>query len=219
MNLATLHADVAAVLARGASQDAKVPRWVRHSAMWLEQNYSFKYMEKHGESALNPLAEAPNVLQLPNNRIKSVTLVQPFRMEDDGRKSFSNPLPKADRRDVLSIDLGYPSGWWQIGETLHFDGKPEQTFNLDLVWFEYTDWPVDTNTTPTLLQRYENLLFAQTLVAAWRELKDQAAMQDWTNERNEALRAILVAEDADVWEAQDLRMNPAGSVMPQGYSR
>lgn len=219
MTLQTLHTDIAAVLARGGSQDAKIPRWVRHSAQWLEQNYSFKYMEKHGEVALDPLAIAPNVLQLPNNRVKSVVLVQPYRTEADGRKAYANPLPKADRRDVTSIDLGYPSGWWQVGETLHFDGKPEQTFNLDMVWFEFTDWPTDLNTTPTLLQRYENLLFAQTLVAAWREIKDQAAMQDWTGERDIALRAVLVAEDADAWEAQDLRMNPVGSVMPLGTSR
>lgn len=205
MTLATLHADVAAVLARGNSQAAKVPRWVRHSAAWLEQNYSFKYMEKHGEVELDPLAIAPNVLDLPNNRVKSVVLVQPFRVTGT-RKQLTKPLPKADRRDVLSIDMGNPSGWWQVGNSLHFDGKPSQPFALDLVWQEYTDWPTEQDAQPDLLAKYENLLFAQTLVAAWRELKDAKAMQDWTNERDFCLRAVLVAEEEDKWEGQDLRM-------------
>lgn len=216
MNLATFHSDISAELARGTSQDAKIPRWVRQAAQFLEQNYSFKYMEKHGESALDPEAIAPNVLTLPNNRIKSVTMVQPYIIEADGRKSYSHPLPKADRRDVTSIDLGYPSGWWQIGNTLHFDAKPQTNMYLDLVWTEYTDWPTDTAAIPTLLQRYENLLFQQTMRDAWKSIKDFEAMGIAQQLRDEALRAVLVAEDADAWEATDMRMNPEGSVMPLG---
>lgn len=219
MNLGTLHTDIAAILARGNSQEAKIPRWVRLANQWLEQNYSFKYMEKHGESALDPLAVAPNVLDLPNNRIKSVSMVQPFRIEADGRKTFTRPLPKADRRDVLSIDLGYPSGWWQVGNSLHFDAKPAETFNLDLVWIEYTDWPVDNAALPVMLERYENLLLAQALMGAWRELKDDRALAEWTVSRDEALRAVLVSENEDVWEAQDLRMNPDSEVFPLSYTR
>lgn len=214
MTLATFHADISAVIARGSSQAAKIPRWTRHANQWLEQNYSFKFMEKHGESALDPLAEAPNVLTLPNERIKSVTMVQPMQLGDRGTRRYGEPLPKADRRKVLSLDLGYPTGWWQVGNTLHFDGIVDRAYDLNLMWFEYTDWPTETTATPVMLQRYENLLFAQTLVEAWRELKDPAALADWTNTRDMALRAVLVAEDADVWEAQDMRMEPGRGVEP-----
>lgn len=219
MDLAAFHTDVANEIARGTTQSAKIPRWTRLAAKWLEQNYSFKYMEKHGVSLLDPEAVAPNVLTLPNTRIKSVTMVKPYQLQADGRKVFSKPLPKADVRDVTSIDLGYPSGWWQVGNTLHFDANPETTFNLDLVWLEYTDWPTDVNALPTLLERYENLLFAQVMRDAWVSLKDDVNAGTWNGLRDEALRAVLVAEDADVWEGQDLRMNPMDEVMPLKVGR
>jgi hypothetical protein len=206
VNLGQVHDDVKAVIARGGSQDAKVPRWVRSAAQWLEQNYSFQYMEKFGEVYLDPQAVAPNVLTLPNNRVKLVTLVQPFTLQGN-TQVFLPALPKVDRAEVLSIGYGgIPAGWWQVGDTLHFDTKPDTQVSLALVYEEYSAWPVDANAEPTLVARYDNLLLAQALVNAWRELKDTEAMALWTNERDMALRAILNVEEENRWKGQDLRM-------------
>lgn len=208
MTLATFHSDIAAVLARGASQEGKIPRWTRHAAQWLEQNYSFKYMERHGELWLSPEAETPNVVTLPNERIKKVVMIQPSQMSLSGARRFGDPLPKVDRRQVSSIHLGWPHGWWQVGNMIQFDGIVNEPFLLDMMWFEYTAWPTDPTGVTPLLEQYENLLFAQTLINAWRELKDPEAMATWTAERDLALRAVLIAEDENQWEAQDLRMEP-----------
>lgn len=205
MTLASFHSDVAGEIARGSSADAKIPRWTRLAAQWLEQNYDFKYMEVHGTATLDPMADEPNVLDLPNDRVKMVTLVQPF-WESQGQTVFAEPLPQAERADFTSIDLGGPTGWCQIGDTLFFDAKPQQPLSLAMVYLEYTDWPVDTAATPKLLRRYENLLLAQTMLTAWRSLKDEAGQNQWANERDLALRAVLVAEEEAKWRGQNMAM-------------
>lgn len=208
MTLATLHNDISAVIARGSSQDSKIPRWVRQANLWLEQNYTFQHMRQGGEVWLDPQAQVPNALDLPNTRVKSITLVQPWTITNGG-KMYANPLPKARRENVLSIDRGLPSGWWQLGNKLFFDALPQVRVDFDIAYAEFTSWPTSPDAQPVMLDRYENLLMAQALINAWVELKDPAAKADWVDRRNEALTAVLVAEEELEWTGQDLQMQPS----------
>lgn len=206
MTLATFFADLSATIARGSSQDSKIPRWVRLANNWLETNYDFQHMERTGEVYLDPAAAQPNMVDLPNNRVKMVTLVLPYKSGLDGSRMFLKPVPKISRSQLLSIGSCAPAGWWQTGLQLAFDSKPTERFNFELDYLEYTAWPTADTATPTMLARYEYLLFATTLALAYKEMKDEGALQVWTMTRNEALQPVLQAEEEAKWKGRDLRM-------------
>lgn len=199
MNLGTIHEEVRGIIARGSSQDSKIPRWVRNAAQWLEQNYDFQHMERTGETYLDPNAAVPNALDLPNSRVKNVPLVVPFQDAPDGSRRYFAELPLVTKDRVLSIDIGVPTGRWLSGNKLFFDARPTEILRLEMDYHEYTAWPTELTAAPTLVERYSNLLTAQTMIGAWRELKDAEAMTLWTAERDLAIGAVLRAEEDSKW--------------------
>lgn len=206
MNLAQVHADVKAVIARGSSQDSKIPRWVRTAAQWLEQNYDFQHMERTGETYLDPGAAVPNALDLPNSRVKNVPLVVPYFDGMDGSRKYFDPLPQVTKDRVTSIDIGVPTGRWQSGSKLFFDAKPTQRFFLEMDYHEYTAWPTDLDAAPTLVERYDNLLLAQAMIQAWGEMRDADGLGFWTGQRDLALSAVLRAEEDAKWAGRSASM-------------
>lgn len=206
MNLELFHAEVKSVISRGSSQDSKIPRWTRAAAQFLEQNYDFQHMERTGEVMLDPNAAAPNALELPNTRVKSVPMVVPYFQAPDGSRRYFDELPNVTRDRVESIDLGVPTGRWQSGNTLFFDAKPTQPFLMEMDYYEYTAWPTALDAEPTLLARYDNLMLAQTMVGAWREMRDQEGLTYWTGERDTILGAVLRAEEDSKWAGRSAQM-------------
>lgn len=206
MSLDTFHSDINVVIARGSSVAPRIPRWTRQANLWLEQNYSFRHMRKTHELTLTA---GEGKLDLPNNRIKAIELLRPFQAETTGAKAFGAAIQQVDPVDVSSIDYGaFPVGWWQVADELNFDSIVSEEVKFDLVCFEYTSWPTDTAQTPTMLAKYENLLFAQTLVGAWTELKDREALAEWQSLRQETLSVVLRSEEEGRLATADLWMRP-----------
>lgn len=206
MSLENLFNDIAVVIARGTSQDSKIPRWVRMANNWLETNYDFEHMFRSGELWLDPDAEFPNMVDLPNDRVKMVTLVMPFKDELDGSRAYLGEVPKMDRAQAGGLGFCAPTGWWKSGNQMAFNAKPKTRYDFEIDYVEYTAWPTSASATPTMLAKYENLLFSAALVHAFRELKDEGAFQVWTATRNEALTPVLQAEEEAKWKGRQFRM-------------
>jgi hypothetical protein len=64
MNLETFHGDISGALRRGSSLDTLIPSTTRQAALWLEQNYTFRYMKRFGRVTINPTATAPERIEL-----------------------------------------------------------------------------------------------------------------------------------------------------------
>lgn len=206
LTLGTFKADLIVEIGRGSSVTARLPGWLRTAVSWLEQNFTFEYMKK--EYLLTQLA-GQAYIAMPSNLVKGMLLVQPAIENADGSVALTEPLPKVNPNDVLSIDhADLPSGWWLTGANLHFDSISQVDQKFRARYAEYSLWPTADSAQPLLLLRYENLLRAQFMLVAWTALKDFEAAATWKATRDEALRAVLVAEDEAEWNGQDLWMDP-----------
>lgn len=219
MDLEQFYTDVSAALKRGASQDGNIPRWARQACRFHERNIDFQYMLRAGEVIeVDHTAETSNVITLPP-RVKNIELLQPFLEGASGKLAYA-ALPRVERRVVDPYVVAWPTGYWLLGGTLVLDAIPGETFSLDLLYYEYTDWPTDTGAEPDMLQLYEDLLFRETLYQAWIELKDNEAAATWKTLRDESLQTVLAAEENNRYKGQRLAMNNAGrNLVVRRYGR
>lgn len=205
MTLATFHADIKSALRRGSSVDSDIPGWVADAALWLEQNYSFGYMERTLTAALDPLSSDPNLVDV-EDRVKSIKFVRALAREPSDPTVGFRYLEKVSADQVSSVDLGDPSYYWIEGQNnIWLDAKVQQTLTVQVGGTIYTDWPTSTSANPTLLRYYPNLLKAQTLIEAAIDLKDERMAAAYDAKFQRALQAALVAEeegkreDTSVW--------------------
>lgn len=203
MTLATFYADVVAELGRGPGVAARVPRWARLAAEWMEQNTTFNYMRKQGEAPMDADAEVPWRFAFPSDKVKAFELVRVAQTDDAGHRYYGPPLKQVDPREVTAVSCGYPSGYWLDGtDYVCLDAFPGTDYVLDLSYFEYTDWPTDTSATPKLLAVGEGALFAATMLQAAGGLRDDALKALWSDPNDmmafPAKLQVLVRADDDL---------------------
>lgn len=173
MALSDFYTKVARALGRGSSLDDRIPDWTEAAAEFLEQNYSFQYMKKTGQIAVDHTAMVPWQIDFPSVRTKSISMLRPMWQYPGGFESYGPPLKPVDQVRVSSLDGGQPSGYWLDGETfICLDVVPQEDYLFQITYFEYTDWPTATDATPRLLAKYQSLLKGQTILTAAAELRD-----------------------------------------------
>lgn len=202
--LAQFYADVSTEIARGTTQNARIPGWCRRAVSMLEQGCTFEYMRTTGDISLDPDSMTPFIVDLPSARVKSIQLVRAFDSTGQGR-IYGENLQRVDQLYVTSLDIGQPAGYWLIGSNqIGFDACPGEVQSFEIVYNEYTDWPTDTTASPTLLQRYENLLLAETLRSAYTSLRDTDLAQMWQQDAMQARQMVAYAEEDLKWQGRRL---------------
>jgi len=191
MTLASFHTEVSLALRRGNSVDALIPGWAEDAALWLEQNYSFSYMERTQEAEVVAGDVDSNRIPL-TQRFKALDFVRLVSRQDSDVFGY---LKKIDAREISSIDAGDPTYYWLSEDDIWMDARPRSNIYVQVRGVFYTDWPEDDDETPTLLRYYKNLLKAQTLIEASIDLKDDRMLQAYNMKFERALQAVLVAEE------------------------
>lgn len=208
MTLATFYPKISTALRRGTSVDSLIPGWVESAALWLEQNYSFNYMERTVEVSLDPEAEEPNLIDL-EDRIKSFKFVR--AISRDASPAAYRYLQKIDAADVGSVVKGDPNYYWLDGpDQLWLDANVQTELVVQIRAVFYTEWPDVSSATPTLLRFYPNLLKAQTLIEAAIDLKDERMAAAYDSQFQRAIQAVLVAEEEMRRSDTELVMNYGG---------
>lgn len=208
MKIETLHTDLRGALMRGTSQDGKLARWVREAVNWLEINQDFQYMRQVADVTIDPMAETPEVIELPNARVKYVEMVREYIAGAvDRTRSYNEPLVMVDQRTVTGLGTGALTGYWMDGtDAIVLDAIPQTAVTLELIYYEYTDWPEDDQAEPSILQRYNVLVFRQAMLQAAVELKDNRMAAEWKGMRDEALAVVIAAEEALKYKGRRLVM-------------
>lgn len=205
--LADLYTDVSVALQRGTSQDTAIPGWARRAVSRIEIDGTYAWMRKSASVSLDPLASRPDQISMPSSRVKGVDFIKIAAVNADGSTTYSDPLIGVDAMDVLSIDLGVPNGFYLDGvDYIYLDSRVQQTTNLWLRYFEYTDWPTSTAASPAILVRAYDYLFNQIMCMGATTLKDERMFQTYELQRQQAREAAIRAEGVLEFKHQnDLR--------------
>jgi hypothetical protein len=189
--LLTIHDLVSDSLARGTTLDAEIPNYVKQAALWFERNHNFAYMEKFGELTLDPDASQPRVIDLPSQRVKEIKFIR--YLDED---SIWNYIPRVDGENITKNEEGPPTAYWLSGKNyIILDNTIQEETELELQWYEYTEWPTDTSATNWLIEFAPDFLVAQTLLLMAPRLRDKRLREEYTAQRNEALRTLLLEQD------------------------
>lgn len=204
MPLSDFHARISRSLRRGTAQDDIIPDVVSEAALFLEQNYSFDYMNRVVSVTINPLAASPERIDFPSLFVKSWRFVRIANAATAYAAAPYSYLKKVEPEDVSALSYGRPAGYYLDAATqLVLDAIPQEALVVELAYREYTDWPTDTAATPVLLRLAPNLLRAQTLVQMAEELRDPRMVQVYTAMREEALSAVLRAQEESKMSGTD----------------
>lgn len=207
MQLATFYSDVAAGLRRGSSLDALIPRWTRTSVNFLESGQVFAHMQKFATLTTNPAAENPQIIAFPNTRVRSWRYI---RQKINSEFIYLDGMSPEDQGTEL---LGKPTAFWHDGVSkLWLDAIPTEVYSYQAAWYEFTDWPTSTTAEPVWLDRGYNVLFAETMLKAARELRDPNLVAIWAPARDEAVKVASAAEEELRWggTTQTMRFSNAG---------
>ncbi len=201
MTLAELHAQVGISVGRGSVFDLEIEEFVRQAALLLERNHSFAYMEKFGTFTVDYAGDDPRSITLPS-RTKSVRFVR--MVSSAGAYTY---LERINASDMSALASETPTAYFLDGETnIVLNATPEEDINCEIQWFAYTSWPSDTSESPWLVTYAPDLLIAQALILMSAMLRDPAMRRLYTQQRDEALRTVLIADD-DMRYPPDRRYN------------
>lgn len=193
MNLGDFTQLVRDNIKRGSAYDSIIPFGVASAALYLETNYSFKYMERFVSFSLSPDGDVPRALAQPSPHIKSIAFMRVVL--DDG--SFRG-LSQIDPQQVSKVETAAPTAYWLDGaQYIWFDNTPDQLYTLEMSFSDYTPWPTDASATPWLLAYAAPLMLAQTmleLAPTLRTAPELVAM--YKTQRDAHLAALLGAEEA-----------------------
>lgn len=209
MTLAEFHARISRALRRGTSQDDIIPDVVSEAALFLEQNYSFKYMRRVVQVTIDPLGMAPERIDVPSDHIKSWRFIRVVGPANAYSSAPYRYLKRVEAEDVTALSLGCPLGYYLDGDTqIVLDAVVKESTKLDIAFVEYTNWPTDTTASPRLLKIGHNLLRAQTLMQFSMDTRDPRLLALLKQMRDEALVALLGAQEESEWQGTDNYMTP-----------
>lgn len=194
MNLGEFHTEVGAALARGASLEARIPGFVRRSVQWLEQNYSFKYMEKLAKVTVDANADFPRLITLPA-RIKNVEFFR--RLGSSGDAQLYSYLTQVDPQDVAEVETKAPETYWLVGnDSLVLNSTPAEDFTAEVYYVGFTPWPTAADAEPWLVVNAEQTLLDLTMLNIGVDQRDDAMQQRYGAAFKRSLDVLMTSDAA-----------------------
>lgn len=171
-------------VAKGTSLDGEIPDYIRRAALWLEQNYTVKAMERFVSFTL---PETKRAWILPS-LVKRIDFIRFQRTGED----YKYP-PLVNPRDVLKNDAADPTGYWIDGrENVFFDNAPTTALPLEMSYVGLTNWPTSDSATNFWLLEGESALLYQTLYMIAARSREPEQMRLWRALRDEQLASLMV---------------------------
>jgi hypothetical protein len=208
MTLDELHVNIRGALKKGTSLDAIFPSRDKAAARWLERNYTFQYMRRIGTVYVDLASEFPWVIEAPHNW-KTVELVR-IVASDGSLWTLNKDINYANQ---LQWETGRPTGYTLDGnERLILNCNPAEAYQLEIFWTAYTSWPTTGASTNWLLENGADFLEYQTLLYMALWLQDQRMAATYAQARDEALKTLLLEDEARVMENtnQSMQYTPEG---------
>lgn len=189
MTLTELHAQISATLNKRDIFDAVIPNYVAQAAMWLERNYTFKYMERFVEFTLDPDVDNPRTITLPQEA-KKIHFIR--RLADDG--SFYYPK-LVDPSEVTSSTTAAPAGYWLDGTCfIWFDNTPAEAYSMEMRYDAFTVWPTDYAEEPWLAKYGPDFLIAQTMIQFGPRIRDKGLIEEYRIQRADIVKTLTLAD-------------------------
>lgn len=201
--ISEIESTIRSAVARGNTVDTEISDALRRAHKWIEDNYTFQYMQRFVKFTLNEgLASIP----LPSN---------PKHFEWIRTKpSFTNDkrpltyLVRIDPVEIKSTERGEPQGWWLDGnDFIRFDREADQDYDLEMLYAQHTDFQNLGGSDATwLTENAEELLVAQTMLHLAPILRDPQLQEMWAPQRDRAIQGLLRAQEQMEWEGSNLKM-------------
>jgi hypothetical protein len=194
------------------------------AALWLERNYTFKYMERF---RILQIIANERVIQLPTNSIikgfKFVRLVNP-----DGSYSYLNKIEPEDSLGVVS-DLNplamvpvstnsgivvptpnviNPRAYWIVGNReMVLNAIPATDLVAEVMYYEYTNWPVQLDAETPIIDIASDVLIFQTLLfMSSLDTRDQRMAAAYKEFRDEGVNTWTRSEDENKYGSEQMSM-------------
>lgn len=188
-SLAEFYTLVSSEIRRGTSFDASIARKVQHAVDWFEQLHRFQYMEKYDALTIVTTGNNPRAIPQPTGFEKMLG----WRITIDGR--YEN-IGKVDFYDVDRVDTAQPSAYWQDGKDYFWlDNTPDQEYSSEMAYVAKTVLGTDTSAEPAVIQKYEGIILAATMIMFAPALRDPAVVGLYKPNRDDLMKSAI---DADV---------------------
>lgn len=226
MNLDAFNTMVSTSLRRGNTLDATIPQQVALAVLWLERNFTFKYMEVF---RLIEIQASQRVIQMPVGALIKSWIF--FRIiNTDGSYSYLNKVEGKDLTQVNSTantliaqtvpaptsTVIKPLNFFQVGlANIVLDAVPSQVFDAEAMFYNYSSWPTDASTIPgggstfthPLLDIAADLLLAQSqMLIAANIMKDLRMFAAYKEMRDEAVNTLTRADDETKYGGESMKM-------------
>lgn len=203
--IAGLHTLISETLNRGSRYDAYIPSRVRQAALWLERNYSFKYMERYVSFTATATGAEPRILPMPS-AVKKIDFIRFGPYDNDWHY-----LTLVDPRDVIDTEPdenGRPSGYWLDGmDHIWMDAAPEEDMVGEMSYVQYTTWPTDYTQTNWLVTYGEDVLLARAMVHLAPVVRmSPLLVQEYNALLTDGLRTLVGADEEMRQANRDERM-------------
>lgn len=200
MDLGEFHSLVSTSLRRGTSLDTVIPSYSKIACLWMERNYSFKYMENF---RLLQLVAGDRTVNIPTNRrVKSIEFIRLIDEEGGYTK-----LKKGNAEDFKGTETAAPTGYWLVGtRTIVFNNTPDEDLSGEAIFSEFTDWPTANTETHPLIDYGTDVLLYQTLIHMAAYLRDAEMVQAYKALRDESINTLLRSEDETRFDGEALSM-------------
>lgn len=196
-DLKTFHETISGIINRGTKFDADILVQTRNAAKWLENNYSYAYMRT---LFFLDLPETEQEVRLPE-RIKSIEWFRIPFTESNGDVTHTY-LIGGDAEQVTSIVTARPVGYYheQDTSTLKLNTKPDSDYAAELLYYRYTDWPVDvvpfaSTKNPWLVEFGETILMPLVMIYMSPIIRSPALRAEYTPLLETGLATNIGAEE------------------------
>lgn len=190
---------------KGTTLDAYIARRIKMAGRRLEQNYTYKYMEK---MTTLTLAAGANYVTIPA-RFKSLEWMR--YTDDDG--TF-HQLNQVDATQILNEETDVPTGFWTHSTYFataaasegrwYFDCSPTVAITLTAMIVYYSDWEAATSF--WLLTNAESLLLAEVMIMLAPFAREPKWPELYKQMREEGEKTVFIAD-------QELRRAAADETM------
>ncbi len=188
--------DLRAIIARGTSQNARLPTLCRQAVRFFERNNSFDYMRDTFFLIPNP---EENFFDLDEDSIPTLKAVEALAYY--GANGGSLYLEKMNKLSLGPNNGNMASQYYLKGRRLYLLGAPRTSilaYPMLLSSSSYSTWPTDEDETHPLLDMADDLIKWQVQLALSIGFRSQEELQGIKLMRDEALKTVLDAqEEAD----------------------
>lgn len=173
--------------------DAMCRSAINNSILWLERNYTFKYME--GTQAFTLQARTyPPAYRLPKNP-KSFNWVRvPEKSTLDESRDYRE-ISRVDARDLNSVAIGEPKYWWLDGvDFMVFDAIADSDVPVEVNYNKYTGNLEDTDD-HWLFSFAPDVIIARAMQFLAPYLREPEILQLYRTSLDDGLKALVLADE------------------------